>query len=71
MAKRNLNTRVDESMVSRATALIDPVKKDDDLRLQAVGTVNLSVVVRLALLMGIEQLEKKYGIGRSGKARKR
>lgn len=71
MAKQNLNTRVDDEIIERADALIEPVKQDEEFRLQAFGTVNRSAVIRLALLVGIESLEEKYGLRRGGGSARR
>jgi hypothetical protein len=43
----------------RARALVEPLGEDPGLR--AVGRITLSAVVRIALTLGLDELERTYG----------
>lgn len=58
MADTNIITlRLPKSMVDRADALIEPLAEDEESLL--LGRVSRSIVLRLAVLRGLEQLENQ------------
>lgn len=69
-ADEPFSTRIPAEVKARLGALVDPVRRErqrlqdehEELRDGRPVSVTLSDVGRLALLLGIEQLEEKYGI---------
>ena len=56
--KKALNLKVDKEIIERAEALIPRLKADPEL--SALGRISVSSIIRLAILRGIEVLEKQY-----------
>jgi hypothetical protein len=68
-----ITLRLPQSLVDRADALIDELAQDEEALL--LGRVSRSIVLRLAVLRGLEQLEgqvnKKAQAGGQKKSRRR
>jgi hypothetical protein len=56
--RKAVNLRVDQEILERAEQLIPKIKADPEL--SALGRISTSSVIRLAILKGLEILEKKF-----------
>jgi hypothetical protein len=61
-----ITLRLPQALLDRADQLIDRLSRDEEAVL--LGRVSRSIVLRLALLRGLEQLEGQHGVTPSATA---